>query len=981
MVSEIGHSRATVGTMRVLPLLLLGLVGCPVTPDDSGDDGVTSTDRDGDGVLDVDDCAPDNADVAVGLRELCDGLDNNCNGEVDEGLPQVTLYRDQDGDGYGDPAWTEDFCSEVVGWTQDQSDCGPSNRSIYPGAPEFCDGLDHDCDGLTMEADSVDLVFWWPDEDGDGFGAGVPALACEAPVGAVGNILDCDDTRDDVNPRAPEVCDPLGTDEDCDLFANDLDEWVAGGSEWYPDEDGDGWGALVEPVWTCDAPRGYVDLTEDCADADPLVNPAMLEVCNGVDDDCEGTIDEGAADPRTWYLDRDADGFGEDTSTLVACDLPTGYAEYGGDCNDFNNTYHPSADESACVEGLDLNCDGFSGAADNDGDGWPACEECDDGRYDSHPGATEVCNELDDDCDGRPDIDAVDGTIWYADADSDGYGDANHPQNACDEPIGYVADATDCDDTLRSTYPGAPETCTNAGDDDCDGDANELDAVGCVDWYTDLDGDLYGGDSVCVCTAYGEYDTLQGEDCDDAEPTTNPGALEECGDSVDQDCSGLDDDCTLSAADALIIGRSDGDQFGVTMSAAGDADADGYADVLIAGYGMEVSSTDSGAALLLSGPFSGVGTASRPLATWYGATSRDDAGSALSDGIDLDGDGLLEYLVGARRVDTAGTNAGAAYLVEYAAGSLQLSTAARFTMTGEIPHDALGSAVLLGVDFDDNGRREAVVAAYGSDTNGAESGAVYVQNLPATGTLGAASADIIVRGDVHDRLSVLPRTRTDVDGDGVDDLVVGGWGIDGDEVIAGGVAVFLGPVSGHLGIASADALHLGEGQADEAGIALDVRDADGDGTLDLLVGAPGNDAVAADAGAAYLVLGPLHSSSALASAPFLVRGEASGDGLGSAVALADLASRGLAAAIIGAPGSDVGGTDSGAVYRFNDVPLGVFSGADAAASYPGEAADARLGECIVNVGDLDDDGDANVGVSATGYIDSTGAITGAVYTL
>jgi hypothetical protein len=77
----------------------------------------------------------------------------------------------------------------------------------------------------------------------------------------------------------------------------------------------------------------------------------------------------------------------------------------------------------------------------------------------------------------------------------------------------------------------------------------------------------------------------------------------------------------------------------------------------------------------------------------------------------------------------------------------------------------------------------------------------------------------------------------------------------------------------------------------------------------------------------------------------------------------------------------VGGTDSGAVYRFNDVPLGVFSGADAAASYPGEAADARLGECIVNVGDLDDDGDANVGVSATGYIDSTGAITGAVYTL
>ncbi len=967
--------------MRAYPLLLLGLLACPVTPDDTGPVGVTPTDRDGDGLLDVDDCAPDDATVGVGFDELCDGIDNNCNGEVDEGLALTTQYRDQDGDGYGDPAWTSDFCSLVVGWSEDSSDCGPSNRSIYPGAEEYCDGLDHDCDGLTMEADSVDLIFWWPDEDGDGFGAGVPSLACEAPVGTVGNILDCDDTRADVNPRAPEVCDPLGTDEDCDLLPNDLDDWVAGGTEWYPDLDGDGWGAEVEPVWTCDAPRDYVDLTEDCDDADPLVNPAVIEVCNGIDDDCEGTVDEGASDPHTWYLDRDADGYGVDASTLIACELPGGYAEFGGDCNDFNNTYFPSADERACTPGIDLNCDGFTGSDDNDGDGWPACEECDDGEYDTHPGAIEVCNGEDDDCDGRPDIDAVDGTIWYADADSDSYGDAASPKNACEEPVGYVTDATDCDDTSRTTFPGAPETCSDAGDDDCDGDANEVDSVGCLDWYSDVDGDLYGGESICVCTAYGDYDTLVGDDCDDAEPLTNPGAVEECGDSVDQDCSGLDDDCTLSAADALIVGRSDADEFGIAMAAAGDADADGHPDLLVGGNGMEVSATDSGAAVLLGGPFFGTSTASRPLTTWYGAASRDDAGSALSDGLDLDGDGLLEYLVGAPRVDDAATNAGAAYLVEYSAGSLQLSTAARFSVTGEIAHDALGSAVLLGVDLDDDGHREAAIGAYGSDTNGAESGAVYLFELPAVGAEGAATADLTIRGDVHDRLSVLPRTATDVDGDGVHDLVVGGWGLDGDDVISGGVAVFLGPITADLGVSAADALHLGEGGSDEAGVSLDVRDADGDGTLDLLVGAPGNDGTAADAGAAYLVLGPLQVGSSLGAAPFVLRGEAGGDELGAAVALADLSSSGLAAMVIGAPGSDAGGVDSGSVYRFNEVPLGVFGGTDADASYPGEAASARLGECVVNVGDLDGDGSDDVGVSATGYVNSAGETTGAIYEL
>jgi len=182
-------------------------------------------------------------------------------------------------------------------------------------------------------------------------------------------------------------------------------------------------------------------------------------------------------------------------------------------------------------------------------------------------------------------------------------------------------------------------------------------------------------------------------------------------------------------------------------------------------------------------------------------------------------------------------------------------------------------------------------------------------------------------------------------------------------------------------VSAADALHRGATNGDEAGVALDVRDADGDGTLDLLVGAPGNDTAATDAGAGYLVLGPLSASSSLSSASFVVYGEAADDGFGSSVALVDLLSRGSAALLFGAPGSDSGGAESGAVYRFNDAPSGSVGGGDADASYPGEAAGALLGECIVNVGDVDNDGDDDAGVSATGYIDGSGQITGAVYTL
>ncbi len=195
------------------------------------------------------------------------------------------------------------------------------------------------------------------------------------------------------------------------------------GSLFFPDGDGDGYGA-GSAVLACALSPGTVSNSLDCDDGSGAINPAAAEVCDGVDNDCDGTSDVGASDALTWYLDGDDDGVGSGSISL-ACTAPTGYVAVTGDCDDGDGANTPGETEvcdggdNDCQNGADFDIDG---EIDGDGDGALSCEDCADGDDQRYPGAPLACDGSDADCDGDVDNDGDGDT--FAD-DSCGGGDCN----------------------------------------------------------------------------------------------------------------------------------------------------------------------------------------------------------------------------------------------------------------------------------------------------------------------------------------------------------------------------------------------------------------------------------------------------------------------------------------------------------------------------------------------------------------------------
>jgi len=466
--------------------------------DGDGTPDYLQPDADSDGYGDASDCQPADASVNPAAVELCDGIDNDCDGATDEddAADAATWYADADGDGYGDAGSSATACSQPSGYVADASDCDDGEVLANPGLAETCDGIDNDCDGVTDEDDASDAGTWYADVDGDGYGdAGSGATACSQPSGYVADATDCDDGESLANPGAAELCD--GLDNDCDGVTDEDDAIDAG--TWYADADGDGYGDAGSAVMACSQPSGYVADASDCDDGDGLVNPAAVELCDGADNDCDGSTDEDdAADAGTWYADTDSDGYGDAGSSATACSQPSGYVADATDCDDGDGTIHPGAKET-WYDGTDQDCDGWSDY-DMDGDGFDSesygGDDCDDADESVYPGAPdEPYDGVISDCDNVDDYDA----------DQDGYASSEYG-------------GEDCDDANSEIHPEAEETWYDGVDQDCDENDADQDEDG---WLVD-------------------------EDCDDTDPEVYPGA-----EGWTEDCLPVTGDSGLAGDTAL----------------------------------------------------------------------------------------------------------------------------------------------------------------------------------------------------------------------------------------------------------------------------------------------------------------------------------------------------------------------------------------------------------------------------------------------
>ncbi len=940
-----------------------------------------SWDSDQDGSPDCEDCDEDDPTAHPGAVEACNGIDDDCDGTVDEGEIGTTWYLDADGDGWGHPAISVQACERPGGYSADATDCDDTDPTEHPSAPEACDGIDNDCDGTVDEPDRFGNDRWYADTDGDGYGdAGSWIGSCVPVDGYLAEGTDCDDADAAIHPGTDELCDSV--DQDCD---GTVDEDAVDAPAWYRDADRDRWGADDNISYGCSQPSGYIATPGDCDDGDRTVSPSAAEECGGGDEDCDGATDEeGAVGGELWYPDVDGDGYGDDDGAVQSCSEPAGMIAVPGDCDDADAIVHPDALEIDCSDPTDYNCDGSVGSDDLDGDGWAACEDCDDADAARSPDAEETCDGADEDCDGDVDEDAVDATGWYPDADGDGYGEVGADLTMmCTPTGGYAAVDGDCDDADAAVSPGATETCATAADDDCDGETN-LDGLGCTDWFVDADGDGYGGeDGLCLCEAEDPYVAATSLDCADDDGAVNPDAAEVCGNDEDDDCDGYAEGCgvaglmALADVDARFVGQSASDELGTAIVAPGDLDGDGVAEVIVSAPGEDGTGTDQGAIHLFEAPFSGDVETRAASERWLGETDSDAAGDALVVG-DLDGDGDVDLVVGAPQDDLMGSAAGAIFIVRGPlAGTAASLASADMVSRGTDASDSAGTSLAIVDDADADGDVELAVGAFRESSWSGGAGVVYVFGSFLTDYSLESGADAVLSGLASgDFFGRSVANGGDLDGDGLGDLLVGAYADDTGGSNAGAAYVFLGTLSASRTAADADAVRYGAARADAAGYAVaGGGDIDGDGYHDFVVGAFNNDDAGSNAGAAYVVFGPVTGSEALGGGATLL-GAATSDTAGTALALGDLDDDGFADVAVASDGTTWGGV--GAVSVAYGPISGVSSLTDAQASLYGEDTTDGVGASLVIGEDLDGDGYPELFVGATSE-DTTATDAGAVY--
>lgn len=626
----------------------------------------------------------------------------------------------------------------------------------------------------------------------------------------------CDRDHDGLG-RASDFCDG----EDCD----DADDAIGAPSGWYRDVDLDTYGA-GEEEFSCSQPEGFVSVTGDCDDTDELVSPGGIESCNSIDDDCDDEIDE--ENILVWYLDADQDTWGNEEIYLVQCDEPVGYVDNAQDCDDLEPTINPDGTE-VCDDGIDQDCNDLLDDAegsqiwyadvDLDGYGDPAtslyscvesvtgyvlnASDCDDTNLDVNPSANEACrDEVDNDCDGEVDTDAVDVT-WYADVDEDGYGDANATTTDCAPPEGYVGNSEDCDDATSVVNPGVEEVCNNGVDDNCDGSANACRLSGSL---TPADATLAiladAGQFGCAI-AFGDFN---GDGADDLAV----GAYEDETESAQAGAvfffwGPLTDTGEINAGsyDARILGTSSS-QLGRNVVSVDDLNGDGIDDLAVGAIGSDLI-------LVFFLPLTGnelTATDADFTLSGLAAGGNGDDGFGISSG-DLNNDGLNDLVVSGYDSDQTWVFWG-----PLTQNSGNLSSAGAVFQGGQ-EGDRFGYSVAVG-DFSGDGLDDMAVGA--PEASSSNDGEVYVYVGPVSSS---STADFTLTGTSNERYGS-ESFAVDLNGDGISDLGTSrrqAWGV---RISWGGTLSSASDISTDTW----DAI-LGAG-----------KDLDGDGIPDLLIAQP-----------------------------------------------------------------------------------------------------------------------------------------------
>jgi len=761
-----------------LLLLLATQSGCLVTPDAFNEARARFQDIDGDGFTEAEgDCAPTDPATWPGAPELCDRVDNDCDGNTDEDPTDVHWYLDSDGDGSGTPTQSQAACDAPDGYVDNADDCDDHDEDIGPHAAEACNDLDDDCNGDIDDGAPADRS-WFPDADGDGYGdSTTPVAQCAPPGGAyVLDDGDCD-TRDPlIHPGADERCNH--EDDDCD---GDVDEApTVDPHTWYLDRDLDGWGDDEAALVQCTRPEGaYVLQGGDCNDGEPAIHPEAPETCNDIDDDCDGVAD----DPPTtgdgaWYFDLDGDGFGDENSSETTCDPEPGMIETGGDCDDTDDEVNPLATE-VCNDGVDNDCDGSP-----NGCVWPSSADL----------ADYIA------IDGDNDIDSLGRGVAAGDIDGDGdveviaaayYG----LDEASDERKGWVY-----------TFGAAALASQSLDDAELAMVGDSVSFIGDKVVATDLDGD-------------GNTDLLVGASANTVHGSNYDGSVVIAYGPITGDAISDINDWQIDGD-----GIEDSDQFGWMVRELIDMNGDGLPELGVGAPRLQTSSYD-GAAYVFYNADTGLSDASDADLIIQGNDEPSFLGSDLT-ATDLDGDGHADLAVGAS--DRSG------YLGEVNIFSGPISGT---WDASDSDFDFVGEG-LAGVhidrlnDINADGYDDIVVGSYYYRT------AYMVWGTATIGTMSLSDADIKIRGDNGDeQFGYVVRDLGDLDGNGVSDLAVTSTAT-GVEMC--GVYLFFGPMSTSAVLqnhADADSALMCDGLDDDSIDDLTAADVTGDGVPDLIAGA------------------------------------------------------------------------------------------------------------------------------------------------